>query len=96
MDNTNDKGNKNAENNLEGCPSETQLAGKAELCKNCPSMSCNLHYQIYVQWYNKGQGLCQSLNGKDPDQEQLNIRMKAIKHKIVVVSGKGGIYINNK
>ena len=26
----------------------------------------------------------------DPDQEQIDCRMKAIKHKILIVSGKGG------
>lgn len=29
----------------------------------------------------------------DPDQELIDIRMNAIKHKILVVSGKGGKYV---
>ena len=31
--------------------------------------------------------------GPDPDEEMIDLRMNAIKHKILVVSGKGG---NNK
>ena len=29
--------------------------------------------------------------GADPDQKFVDIRMKAIKHKILVLSGKGGL-----
>ncbi|KAK3598338.1 hypothetical protein CHS0354_026597 [Potamilus streckersoni] len=36
-----------------------------------------------------GQMLCQSQGGVDPDQEYIDIRMKPIKHKILVLSGKG-------
>lgn len=57
-----------------GCPADTQLAGKADVCKGCP-----------------GQALCSSLGEVDPDQSHLDIRMKAIKHKIMVLSGKGGV-----
>ena len=28
--------------------------------------------------------------GPDPDQEMIDLRMNAIKHKILVLSGKGG------
>ncbi|XP_037087463.1 cytosolic Fe-S cluster assembly factor NBP35-like [Pollicipes pollicipes] len=38
-----------------------------------------------------GQALCQAQGGPDPKQTALNIRMKAIKHKILVMSGKGGV-----
>lgn len=29
--------------------------------------------------------------GVDPDQEMIDLRMNAIKHKILILSGKGGI-----
>ncbi|KAF0314105.1 Cytosolic Fe-S cluster assembly factor nubp1-A [Amphibalanus amphitrite] len=38
-----------------------------------------------------GQALCQSQAGRDPAQDALNIRMRAIKHKVIVMSGKGGV-----
>ncbi|XP_054750360.1 cytosolic Fe-S cluster assembly factor nubp1-A-like [Lytechinus pictus] len=38
-----------------------------------------------------GQALCQQQSGVDPDQEFIDIRMNAILHKIIVVSGKGGV-----
>ncbi|XP_038047736.1 cytosolic Fe-S cluster assembly factor NUBP2 homolog [Patiria miniata] len=57
-----------------GCPSETSLAGRADVCKGCP-----------------GQSLCQQQGGSDPDQEMIDLRMNAIKHKILVLSGKGGV-----
>ena len=31
------------------------------------------------------------IGGTDPDQELIDVRMKAIKHKILILSGKGGI-----
>ncbi|CAC5391729.1 Cytosolic Fe-S cluster assembly factor NUBP2 homolog,Cytosolic Fe-S cluster assembly factor nbp35,Cytosolic Fe-S cluster assembly factor nubp2,Cytosolic Fe-S cluster assembly factor nubp1,Cytosolic Fe-S cluster assembly factor NUBP2,Cytosolic Fe-S cluster assembly factor NUBP1,Cytosolic Fe-S cluster assembly factor NUBP1 homolog,Cytosolic Fe-S cluster assembly factor nubp1-B,Cytosolic Fe-S cluster assembly factor nubp1-A,Cytosolic Fe-S cluster assembly factor cfd1,Cytosolic Fe-S cluster assembly factor NBP len=37
-----------------------------------------------------GQALCQSQGRIDPDQEMIDIRMNVIKHKILVMSGKGG------
>lgn len=62
----------------EGCPSETKFQGRASVCDGCP-----------------GQAMCQSLSAlgskHDPDQEQMDIRMNAIKHKIMVISGKGGV-----
>ncbi|KAI8511769.1 hypothetical protein Bbelb_108690 [Branchiostoma belcheri] len=57
-----------------GCPSETELAGKADMCKGCP-----------------GQALCRQQGGRDPDQELLDTRMRAVKHKILILSGKGGV-----
>lgn len=57
-----------------GCPSETDLAGRASVCEGCP-----------------GQALCKQQGGVDPDQEFIDVRMNAIKHKILVVSGKGGV-----
>ncbi|XP_074646541.1 cytosolic Fe-S cluster assembly factor nubp1-like [Tubulanus polymorphus] len=38
-----------------------------------------------------GQALCQSLGKTDPYQEGIDLRMNAITHKILVVSGKGGV-----
>ncbi|XP_076094085.1 cytosolic Fe-S cluster assembly factor nubp1-like [Mytilus galloprovincialis] len=38
-----------------------------------------------------GQALCQSQGRVDPDQEMIDIRMNPIKHKILVMSGKGGV-----
>ncbi|XP_074610518.1 uncharacterized protein LOC141864586 isoform X1 [Acropora palmata] len=57
-----------------GCPSETSLAGKANVCQGCP-----------------GQYLCSQQGGIDPDQEMIDLRMNAIKHKILILSGKGGV-----
>ena len=28
--------------------------------------------------------------GEDPDQEMIDLRMNAVKHKIIILSGKGG------
>lgn len=35
--------------------------------------------------------------GVDPDQEMIDLRMNAVKHKIFILSGKGGkkLYFNN-
>ena len=34
-----------------------------------------------------------SVGGIDPDQEFIDVRMNAIKHKILILSGKGGNFI---
>jgi Mrp family chromosome partitioning ATPase len=58
-----------------GCPSNRLEAGFAKICENCP-----------------GRGLCQTLNKLDLDSEEhLKIRMNAIRHKILVMAGKGGV-----
>lgn len=59
-----------------GCPSEYGQQGNAKICQGCP-----------------GQGLCKSLSQGliDPEQRQLEVRMKAIKHKVLILSGKGGV-----
>ena len=42
-----------------------------------------------------GQRLCrESFNMIDPDIEDIKIRMNVIKHKILVMSGKGGFFIS--
>ncbi|KAL6073905.1 Cytosolic Fe-S cluster assembly factor NUBP1, variant 2 [Balamuthia mandrillaris] len=38
-----------------------------------------------------GRALCLSQGQADPEQEKLDLRMKAIAHKILVLSGKGGV-----
>nr|XP_022330819.1 cytosolic Fe-S cluster assembly factor NBP35-like isoform X1 [Crassostrea virginica] len=38
-----------------------------------------------------GQTLCRMQGGPDPDQEIIDVRMGAIKHKILILSGKGGV-----
>lgn len=38
-----------------------------------------------------GQYLCSQQGAVDPDQEMIDLRMNAVKHKILVLSGKGGV-----
>eukprot|EP00047_Mylnosiga_fluctuans_P009995 m.14067 g.14067 ORF g.14067 m.14067 type:complete len:304 (-) comp2897_c0_seq1:110-1021(-) len=38
-----------------------------------------------------GQALCQANAGTDTDQPRIDVRMNAIKNKILVISGKGGV-----
>jgi Mrp family chromosome partitioning ATPase len=38
-----------------------------------------------------GQSLCLNQGLVDPDQKFIDVRMNAIKHKILIVSGKGGV-----
>ncbi|XP_068713350.1 cytosolic Fe-S cluster assembly factor NUBP2-like [Montipora foliosa] len=38
-----------------------------------------------------GQYLCSQQGGVDPDQEMIDLRMNAIQHKILILSGKGGV-----
>lgn len=60
---------------LNSCPSDTSEAGRADMCQGCP-----------------GRALCQSLQStKDPDLEVIAVRMNAIRHKILILSGKGGV-----
>ena len=59
---------------LESCPGNTAEAGRAAVCAGCP-----------------GREMCQSASsGVDPDLEAIKIRMGAVKHKVLVLSGKGG------
>lgn len=61
----------------EHCPgTESDLAGKADACAGCPN-----------------QQICASNlpKGPDPDQPLINERMSGVKHKILVLSGKGGV-----
>ncbi|KAH0632056.1 hypothetical protein JD844_020110 [Phrynosoma platyrhinos] len=59
------------------CPGTgSDQAGKAEACRGCPN-----------------QGVCASgrLEGPDPAIEEIKEKMKTVKHKLLVLSGKGGV-----
>ncbi len=58
------------------CPgTESENAGKSSACAGCPN-----------------QQACQEApKGPDPDVEVITKRMESIKHKILVLSGKGGV-----
>lgn len=60
----------------ENCPGpESQQAGKMDACAGCPN-----------------QQICATApKGPDPDLPLINARMAGIKHKILVLSGKGGV-----
>ncbi|KJE98117.1 nucleotide-binding protein 1 [Capsaspora owczarzaki ATCC 30864] len=61
----------------EHCPgTDSNAAGKSAACAGCPN-----------------QTICASSRpaGPDPDVEQVRQRMSTIKHKILVLSGKGGV-----
>ena len=60
----------------EHCPGpESQEAGKADSCAGCPNQS-----------------ICASApKGPDPDIPLITARLSGIKHKILVLSGKGGV-----
>lgn len=58
-----------------GCPDEASQAGVAPSCQGCP-----------------GREYCQSnVSKSNLDSEKLKTRMGAIKHKILIVAGKGGV-----
>ncbi|XP_064627525.1 cytosolic Fe-S cluster assembly factor nubp1-A-like [Lineus longissimus] len=59
------------------CPgTESEDAGKGEACQGCPN-----------------QNICASAKpkGPDPDVADVQKRMSSVKHKIIVLSGKGGV-----
>ena len=59
------------------CPGvESQQAGKSEACDGCPN-----------------QKICASgqANAEDPDMGSIRQKMSQIKHKLLVLSGKGGV-----
>lgn len=65
------------ENAPEHCPgTQSDLAGKSAPCAGCPNQS-----------------LCASgaAKGVDPALEEIRNRMTTVKHKILVLSGKGGV-----
>eukprot|EP01120_Amphizonella_sp_Union-15-10_P017326 TRINITY_DN9594_c0_g1_i1.p1 TRINITY_DN9594_c0_g1~~TRINITY_DN9594_c0_g1_i1.p1 ORF type:complete len:321 (+),score=55.16 TRINITY_DN9594_c0_g1_i1:68-1030(+) len=54
---------------------ESEQAGKAEACQDCPNKT-----------------ICETKpKGPDPDLAEISERMSKIKHKILVLSGKGGV-----
>ncbi|XP_068231405.1 uncharacterized protein [Palaemon carinicauda] len=60
---------------IQECPADSTLAGKVAVCDGCP-----------------GKDLCLSqVSQPDPDQQVIDVRLKAIRHKILVLSGKGGV-----
>ncbi|GJJ73757.1 ATP-binding protein involved in chromosome partitioning [Entomortierella parvispora] len=64
------------ENAPEHCPgTESEQAGKSSACDGCPN-----------------QNVCATApKGPDPDLPLINDRMGGVKHKILVLSGKGGV-----
>ncbi|KAF8962812.1 cytosolic Fe-S cluster assembly factor nbp35 [Entomortierella lignicola] len=64
------------ENAPEHCPgTESEQAGKSSACDGCPN-----------------QNVCATApKGPDPDLPLINNRMGTVKHKILVLSGKGGV-----
>lgn len=64
------------QNAPEHCPgTESDLAGQADACQGCPN-----------------QILCQTApKGPDPDIPAIQERMEGVRHKILVLSGKGGV-----
>ncbi|CAI5759250.1 unnamed protein product [Candida verbasci] len=69
--------NKLIEPEPEHCPGpESNVAGKDDACKGCAN-----------------QEICSSQipKGPDPDLPEINKRLSLIKHKILVLSGKGGV-----
>jgi len=60
----------------EHCPgTQSEAAGKSAACAGCPN-----------------QQICSTApKGPDPDVEEIREQMKNIKHKILVLSGKGGV-----
>ncbi|KKA26024.1 hypothetical protein TD95_003989 [Thielaviopsis punctulata] len=60
----------------EHCPGpESEQAGKADNCAGCPN-----------------QAICASApKGPDPDIPQISSRLAGVKHRILVLSGKGGV-----
>ncbi|KAF2305990.1 hypothetical protein GH714_009318 [Hevea brasiliensis] len=64
------------ENANENCPgTQSELAGKSDACQGCPN-----------------QEACASApKGPDPDLVAIAERMATVKHKILILSGKGGV-----
>eukprot|EP00112_Aurelia_sp_Birch-Aquarium-sp1_P010393 Seg222.12 transcript_id=Seg222.12/GoldUCD/mRNA.D3Y31 product="Cytosolic Fe-S cluster assembly factor NUBP1-like" protein_id=Seg222.12/GoldUCD/D3Y31 len=65
------------ENAAENCPgTESENAGKSSACEGCPN-----------------QQICSSSKpkGPDPDVEKIRLKLSSVKHKIVILSGKGGV-----
>ncbi|XXG62322.1 hypothetical protein AAC387_Pa05g0699 [Persea americana] len=64
------------ENANEQCPgTESELAGKSDACEGCPNQ----------------EACATAPKGPDPDLVKIAERMATVKHKILVLSGKGGV-----
>ncbi|XP_047336634.1 cytosolic Fe-S cluster assembly factor NBP35-like [Impatiens glandulifera] len=76
MENGADNRGEIPENANEHCPGpESELAGKSDSCEGCPN-----------------QQVCATApKGPDPDLVSIAERMTTVKHKILVLSGKGGV-----
>ncbi len=59
------------------CASGTEMAGKASACEGCPNASACASGA--------------SAKGPDPDVAAVNERMSSVRHKVLVLSGKGGV-----
>lgn len=60
---------------VEECPADSSEAGRAGVCQGCP-----------------GKELCLSQGSQaDPEQHVIDTRLGAIRHKVLVLSGKGGV-----
>eukprot|EP01089_Gocevia_fonbrunei_P001824 TRINITY_DN11744_c0_g2_i1.p1 TRINITY_DN11744_c0_g2~~TRINITY_DN11744_c0_g2_i1.p1 ORF type:complete len:318 (-),score=70.86 TRINITY_DN11744_c0_g2_i1:245-1198(-) len=60
----------------EHCPgTESESAGKSSACEGCPNQ----------------QACASAPKGPDPDVETIIKRMETVKHKILILSGKGGV-----
>lgn len=58
------------------CPgTASEKAGQADSCQGCPNQ----------------QACASAPKGLDPDLAVIEARMRAVKHKILVLSGKGGV-----
>ncbi|KAK8405963.1 hypothetical protein O3P69_006991 [Scylla paramamosain] len=63
------------EDMVEECPADSNEAGWAGVCQGCP-----------------GKELCLSQGSQpDPEQQVIDTRLGAIRHKVLVLSGKGGV-----
>jgi len=60
---------------VESCPDEKSQFGSGKQCKSCPGQTTCISFSTQV----------------DPDEWALITRMKVIKHKFIVMSGKGGV-----
>mmetsp|Transcript_13080 Transcript_13080/g.47745 ORF Transcript_13080/g.47745 Transcript_13080/m.47745 type:complete len:81 (-) Transcript_13080:26-268(-) len=61
----------------EHCPGpSSEQAGKSSSCEGCPN-----------------QNVCKSgaAQAVDPDLEKIKARLRGVKHKLLVLSGKGGV-----
>ncbi len=62
----------------------------ATTSSQCPSAPADVGHAPQCQGC-PGRAACQASGGTDPDQSAVDIRMGAIKHRILVLSGKGGV-----